>query len=112
MNLSNVYFTALVDIDGTLLISPTNEYQAFYAKTGYHVYSMYYTGSGLCKVKDTESGLFGFIDYHGNWAIQPQFSSANSVSDFYGEGDDAVAVVNNTKIINRKGEVIFSIKNQ
>lgn len=103
---SEVPFTAIMDFEGNIVVAP------FKAKTHYYDkgYASYIFHADLCKAQDTETNLFGFIDLEGNWVIQPQYE-AESVTDFSGEGDNAIAVVNGNTIINRKGEVVFSIAN-
>ena len=92
-------------------MEPTNDIRIGYeykeeSTTYTKRYTTYTFYAGLCKAQDTTTSLYGYIDLQGNWVIQPLY---NSVTDFSGEGDDAVAVVNNNTIINRKGEVIFTI---
>ena len=36
---------------------------------------------GLCKFRDTETQLYGYIDKTGGIAIEPQFESARDFSD-------------------------------
>lgn len=111
-SVSNVTFTALTDIDGNWIIEPTSAYETIYAYrpentvSSYDSHALYGFSNGLVIAKDTETGRFGYIDLTGNWVIPAQYESA---TDFQGEGDDAVAVVNGNTIINRKGEVIFSV---
>ncbi len=112
---SNVMFTALADIDGNWIIEPTSAYETIYAYrpenavSSYDSHALYGFSNGLVVAKDTETGLFGYIDLTGNWVIPAQYESA---TDFYGEGDSAVAVVNGDTLINRKGEVLFSTNGQ
>ena len=108
---SNVFFYSLIDIDGNIIIAPTNECSFMYTykeivgsfkETHYAAYS--FIGS-LCKAQDTETGLFGFIDINGNWVIEPQYQN---VTDFFEYGNDAYAVVDDLTIINSKGETVFT----
>ena len=57
--------------------------------------------------KDNKTGKYGYINVYGDFVIDAQFDSA---TNFYGEGFDAVAVVNEDTIINEKGETLFTIK--
>ena len=113
---SNRLFYSLIDVDGNVLITPTNKCDFMYTYKGKFissfsgpyekdVYAVYPFISGLCKAQNTETGLFGFIDINGNWVIEPQYQN---VTDFFEYGDDAYAVVNNLTIINSKGETIFT----
>ncbi len=107
---SYVKFTALMDENGNILISPTKEYIFVSEKEEYeHGYNIIYTMTpivdGIFRVKSVETCLYGYVDLSGNWIIEPKYTSA---CDFYGEGNDAVAVVNENTIINRKGETVFS----
>ncbi|MBP3321292.1 MAG: WG repeat-containing protein [Clostridia bacterium] len=112
---SGVFFSAIIDVDGNIIMAPTNElsigYESYYKsnwldeKYSQHDYSCNEYHAGLCVAKKDE--LFGFIDASGIWIISPKYGS---VTDFYGEGESAVAVVNNSTIINSKDEVVFSIE--
>lgn len=105
-NSSGVEFVSLIDIKGNVIIAPTKNIKP-YANINYEiVHFTYDTNTGLCKARDAENDLFGFIDMSGNWVIQPQY---RDVSDFYGEGDNAVAVADHNTIINSKGDIIFTI---
>ncbi len=111
---SNVCWSTIVDSNGNVVFSPTNKihlgYISYYVPNGtlyaYRDYSCYSFSSGLCIARDDETNMYGFIDIDGKWVIEPTFVSA---CDFYGEGEDAVAVVNNNTIIDRTGKVIYSI---
>ncbi len=109
-NSDQVYFAALIDTKGNVVIEPTASYSSFYEyKVDYRTkYAAHTFAAGVCKVYDQKTHKIGFVDMNGKWVIEPQFSSA---TDFYGEGEDAVAVVNGQTIINRKGEVVFTISN-
>ena len=110
---SNVFFSALIDEKGDFIIEPTKQLQlaqtSYYVKDGgyaYTDYECYRYSFGFCKAKDTETGLFGYIDLEGNWVIEPQYTSA---TDFCGLSK--VAVVNGGKtIINSEGEVVFTVE--
>lgn len=117
-NESSTKFISLIDETGKVLIAPTNEYNFMYSWKEYSneyrsmmekerlFYSMLPIVDGLICARSSENSLYGYIGLDGEWVIQPQYQSA---TDFYGEGDDAVAVVNNNTIINRKGEIVFTI---
>ncbi len=116
VNADGVFFSIISDLEGNFITTPTKQYalgyQTLSLKDGayrYEDFEAYAFHKGLCKAQDTETGLFGYIDLTGNWVIPAQYES---VTDFYGEGDDAVAVVNGDTVINRKGEVIFSTHGQ
>jgi len=107
---SKVKFTALIDENGKVLISPTKEYVFVSEKDEYQygynkIYTMTPIVDGIFRAKSATSGLYGYVDLEGNWVIEPKYTSA---CDFYGKGDDAVAVVNGNTIINKKGETVFS----
>lgn len=106
---SGVKFNALVDIEGNILIQPTKSYETIIGeKDGWNTkYTGFTYNSNLCIAKDTESGLYGYINLDGEWEIQPIY---NSASNFFGDDDNAVAVVNNSIIINRQGEIIYTFK--
>ena len=101
-----------MDADGNILISPTTNYNLSYSyKKGSYstetIYVAYPFSAGLCKAKDTETDLFGFIDLNGNWVIEPQYKNVTDFSEYNGE---AYAVVDETTIINSKGKVVFTAK--
>ena len=113
VNGDGVFFSIISDTEGHFVATPTKQYnlgyQSLSLKDGayyYEDFEAYTFHSGLCKAQETETGLFGYIDLAGNWVIPAQYEK---VTDFQGEGDDAIAIVNGNTIINRKGEVIFSI---
>ena len=102
----------MIDIDGNVLIEPTYEYNIFRVTNddrGILTYTAYPVRNHVIKAQDHDSELYGFIDNQGNWVIPAQYENLTS---FSGEGDDAVAVANNTMIIDRNGKVIFDIANQ
>lgn len=109
---NGINFFSVIDEEGNVLIAPTTKYHLGYEykETVNYVsvtcYENYAFSADRCIAKDPETDLFGYIDLTGNWVIPAQYESA---TDFQGEGDDAVAVVNGNTIINRKGEVIFSV---
>lgn len=39
-----------------------------------------YCGIDLWEMEDTETGLWGYLNYYGNWQIAPQFDYAKSMS--------------------------------
>lgn len=113
-NQNGVAFYSVIDENGQVLISPTKKYELGYSyseKVNSYLsltltrYQAYAFSSGLCKAKDSETGLFGFIDLQGNWVIQPLY---DSVTDFSEHNGSAYAIVNGTTIINNKGEIVFS----
>ena len=94
-NANGVYFSAVIDFAGNVIIEPTAKYELNESK---------FTSNGLCRAKDTATGLYGFIDINGNWAIQPQYQSVTNFSD----GENAIAVAEGSTMINIKGETVFS----
>ena len=112
INPNRVTFYSVIDEYGNVLIEPTSKYELGYEYREeilyipYTHYVNYTFQGGLCIARDTTTGLYGYIDLQGNWAIQPQY---DQVTDFHERGDNAVAVVNGNTIINRNGEVIFTI---
>ena len=106
---NGVFFSAVINDDGEILVSPTKEYQLGYQDTSvipYRYVCYAFSGNGLCKAKDTETGLFGYIDLEGNWAMDPQYTSATDFCDI-----DGVAVVNNGKtIIDSKGNIVLTLE--
>lgn len=111
-NDSGVRFTSLVDVNGKIVVDPIANMVPFCTREQglWEVFSVpHLFVSGLCIAVDTKTELYGYIDIQGNWVIEPQYTE---VTDFWGEGDDAVAVVNGDTVINRKGEVIFSTNGQ
>jgi hypothetical protein len=94
-NANGIYFSAVIDFEGNVIIESTKKYELNYST---------FTSNGLCRAKDTATGLYGFIDINGNWAIQPQYVSATDFSD----GENSIAVVDGKIMINDKGEVICS----
>ncbi len=112
-NQNGVAFYSVIDENGQILISPTQKYNLGYSYskqstwTTYTYYQAYSFCAGLCKAKDSETGLFGFIDLQGNWVIQPQYKN---VTDFSEYGNDAYAIVDDVTVINKKGEIVFTAK--
>ena len=107
-----VTFFSVIDEEGNVLIEPTTKYHLGYEykETVNYMSVTYYENYAFsadrCIAKDAETGLFGYIDLTGNWVIPARYTY---VTYFQGEGDAAIAIVNGNTIINRKGEVIFSI---
>ena len=109
---NRVEFSAVIDTEGNVVISPTSKYvvaekyqevlNSIMSATRYAAYS--FSENGLCKAKDAQTGLYGFIDINGEWVIQPQYKSVTDFSD----GEDSVAIVDDNTIINSKGEIIFT----
>lgn len=64
-----------------------------------------YQGVDLWVREDPGSNLYGYVDYYGNWQIQPRFKYAYSMSD------DGVAVVQYTNnqwgAIDRSGNIVI-----
>ena len=109
MSSSGVFFSSVIDSQGNIIISPSKNIslgEAYTPSSSLTVKYRCYTFSenGLCKAKDNETGLFGFIDVNGNWIIEPRFQSVTDFSD----GENPVAVVDGKAIINPQGEVICS----
>lgn len=112
-NKSGVAFSSVIDENSNIIISPTKEFSLGYSydKTVNYLTHKYYQAysfsTGLCKAKDPQTGLFGFIDLQGNWVIQPQYKNVTDFSEYNGE---AYAVVDGVTIINRKGDIVFTAK--
>ena len=113
---SGVFFSTIIDMDGDIILSPTKNIslgKLIYKGNGVieqyneKVYQCYSFSSGVCIAQDSQSGLYGYINTDGDWVIEAQFQN---VTDFYGEGDNAVAVVNKNTVINRNGDIIFTIE--
>ena len=119
-NQDGVYFSAVIDEKGTVILAPTEslsfvtserQYSIFGGQTIYYEEDMYIPNTfnnGLCAAKDTKTGLYGYIDIYGNWVIEAKY---NSVTDFYGTGIDAVATVDGNTVINQSGEVLYQVSN-
>lgn len=119
-NTNGVLFSTIINPDNEVVCDPQKKYALGYEmdKTiDYRYYTYYYSYSGDSGVseldwhyviaQDTESGLFGYVDIKtGEWAIQPKFQS---VTDFRGDGEKSVAVVNGNTIINTSGQIVFTI---
>ena len=108
-----IFFSIISDMAGNFITTPTKQYalghKTLSLKDGaycYEDFEAYAFHGDLCIARDTETGLYGYIDIQGNWVIPPQY---NEATDFHVYGDNAVAVVNNNTIINRNGDVIFTI---
>ena len=102
---SRVTFTALIDEDGNVLISPQNKY-SFTASVKDGRYTTAYVmppiTDGIMRARSEENALYGYIDLAGNWVIQPQYDQATDFTE------DGVAVVNGNTVINKNGDVIFT----
>ncbi len=63
-----------------------------------------YQGIDLWVMQDPNSNLYGYVDYYGNWHLQPRYKYAYSMSD------DGVAVVQFTNnrwgAIDRSGNIV------
>ncbi len=100
-------YTSFVDLNGKVLMEPNKTISLFDSEfvspdTTNECYIFYFVESdGLCLAQDRISSLYGYIDLKGNWVIEPQYKSALPFSDGY-------AVVNDTTVINRSGEIMFS----
>ena len=111
---NDVYFSALIDIDGNIVIAPNNDtilaerscYSAV-ALSVYMDYSCYNYSSGLFPAQNVETGKMGYVDINGTFLISPTY---NSATEFQIIDSVAVAVVNENTIINNKGEIIFSVR--
>lgn len=110
-NSSGVFFSSVIDKNGNIILAPTKDIclgEAYTVTSGIFNLTKYrsfsFSENGLCKAKDTETGLFGFIDLTGKWVIEPKYESVTDFSD----GENSVAVVNGDTIINAKGEVVFT----
>lgn len=110
MSPSGVYFSAVIDSNGNIVIQPTKDITLAEKYTNTNAGLMVgeqfrcytFSENGLCKAKDNETGLFGFIDINGNWVIEPSFLSVTDFTD----GENPVAVVDGKAIINDKGEIV------
>jgi len=94
---SGTIFSSLIDINGSVLIKPTNK---FYLFAGYEMLGK---SLNLCVARDRESQLLGYVDLEGNWVIPPQY---NTALPFYDDENRAVAIVDGNKIIDITGELI------
>ena len=108
---SGVGFMAVVDFNGNMLVDPV---KAWIGEPIYHDqlvtflvgYSINPVCAGFMKAQDQDTQLYGYMDMTGTWVIPAQYEK---VTDFQGEGDAAIAIVNGNTIINRKGEVLYTI---
>ena len=110
-NSSDDYYMAVVDFEGNVLVSPTKAFVSTITKYSWGTptdYAVHSICSGLIINQDQDTELYGYIDLDNNTVIPAQYKM---VTNFQGEGDNAVAVVNGDTLINRKGEVLFSINN-
>lgn len=63
-----------------------------------------YRGIDLWPEEDAGTGLYGYLDYYGEWFIEPQFLNAN---DMYDEGVAVVQFANELwGAINRYAEIV------
>lgn len=64
-----------------------------------------YQGVDLWEMQDPQSELWGYLDYYGNWHIQPQYRYAKSMND------SGIAVVQfhdgRWGAINRNGQIVI-----
>lgn len=104
------FFSAVINAQGGMVIEPTQKFalgKIMHSQTNIVadniVYEVFTVSDGLIVAQDTSTGLFGYINLSGEWAIQPQYDSATTFSN-------GVAVVNNNTIINTSGEVILAAK--
>ena len=110
---SGVYFVAVIDFAGNVLVEPVKaKIVAPYYTPGLINFLSRFDISPVCAglilAQDQDTELYGFIDLSGNWVAPAKYENAEN---FSGDGDNAIAVVNGNTIINRKGEVVFSIAN-
>ena len=105
MSSSGVYFSSVIDRNGSIIMSPTKDI-SLGKSLGGNKYECYtFSSNYLCKAKDEKTGLFGFININGEWAIEPQFQSVTDFSNGY----NPVAVVDGKAVINSRGEVLYSV---
>lgn len=65
---------------------------------------MYSFNDGLCLAKEVASGLYGYLNTAGQWAIQPQYQKAGEFSEGY-------ATVNGNTIIDTDGNIVLNTNN-
>lgn len=65
---------------------------------------IYSFNDGLCLAKETTSGLYGYLNTDGQWAIQPQYQKASEFSEGY-------ATVNGNTIIDTNGNIVLNTNN-
>ncbi|MBE6564225.1 MAG: WG repeat-containing protein [Ruminococcaceae bacterium] len=90
----------------SIILQPTQDVQItsytpqkyYWEKPGDVIYQY---RNGLCLAKDTKSGLFGYLNTDGKWAIEPQYQKAGEFSEGY-------AIINRTTVIDTTGKVVFS----
>ena len=104
-SVSGVCYMAVVDFEGNVLVSPVKATITTYSKVNKE-YIMHSVCAGLIIAQDQDTQLYGYMDMTGTWVIPAQYTN---VTYFQGEGDSAIAIVNNNTIINRKGEVLYTI---
>ena len=101
-NQNRVNFFSIVDKNGNIIHQP--QQNPSFLINDENIYSMSNAEfrKNLCPAKDVESNLWGYIDPHGNWKIEPQYTSAKPFSP------DGYATVNETIVIDTTGNTIFS----
>lgn len=106
----SVYYFAEADLLSDIFPLQTSGDEAWYFDSGFNrLYGPYAYASGFYYglAAATEDGVnWGYIDAAGNWAIKPDFSTAES---FDGHGHAFVRRDGIPMIINKNGDVILSL---
>lgn len=103
-NRDDIVYFATVDSNGNVLMSPQKD-KILNFGSEYHISANCQFYSDMCPAQDAESELWGYIDPYGNWVIDPQYDSAEPF------GEDGLAIVNSTTVINTNGDIVLSPAN-
>lgn len=91
----------IIEPTQNIVLCNYNPHPYYTKKTGEYMYSF---NDGLCLAKDVESGLYGYLNTAGQWAIQPQYQKAGEFSEGY-------ATVNGNTIIDINGNIVLNTNN-
>ena len=101
MNSNRVWFYAIVDSTGNVLMQPQKNIMFPILDKGQSI-DDYGFCKDLCPAKDLESGFWGYIDPQGNWKIQPGYSKATAFTS------DGYAIVNDKIVIDTSGNTVLA----
>lgn len=105
-NNNGTWYYAIADSNGKVLLSPQQTVTfpiqvSFNTVAGLEKYDFC---KNLCPAMDSVSGYWGYVDPKGNWAIKPEYSSAEPFTA------DGYATVNEKIVIDTNGKIRIAPK--
>ena len=106
-NKDNIYYYATVDSKGNVLMAPQKNI-SFKTNSSNYVDPLCTFSNDLCAAQDASTYLWGFIDPHGEWVIEPQYTEVTALGS---NGLCAVQVEDTMwGCINKRGELVAQPK--